>query len=323
MTVAPFTRVGLQFAGYAYPGVPDVQLFDRVAEIARTAEQSGFDSIWTMDHVQQIATVGDRTDPILEAYTTLAGLAVATSTASLGVLVSASGFRNPALLAKMVTTIDVMSHGRAVLGLGAGWHGEEYQAYGMDFPPLGRRMQRLSEAVRICRAMFTEHAPVFQGDHHRIDHALNVPPPVRLGGPPIMVGGSGERKLIPMVAELADGCNFFGGAATVRHKIDVLRQACEVVGRDPGSITKTWLGTALIADSEHELREGTERLSRLLGVPPAAVPAFCLCGSADQIAEQARQYRDCGVDGVIVSMDDAYDLERLARVGKALAEAMR
>lgn len=323
MTSTPFTRVGLQFAGYAYPGVPDVQLFERVADIARTAEQSGFDSLWTMDHVQQIATVGDKADPILEAYTTLAGLAVATSTAKLGVLVSASGFRNPALLAKMVTTIDVISRGRAVLGLGAGWHEEEYRAYGMEFPPIGRRMDRLSEAIQICRAMFTEHAPVFPGEHHRIDQALNVPPPVRPGGPPILVGGSGERRLIPMVARLADGCNFFGGPRTVRHKIDVLRRACEEAGRDPATITKTWLGTALIAESERDLRAGMERMGRLLGVAPAAVPTFCLCGTPEQVTEQAARYREYGVDGVIVSMDDAYQLEQVSRAGKALAEAMR
>lgn len=173
MTTAPFTRVGFQYASFSFPGVPDHRMFEQILAIAQTAERSGFDSIWVMDHVQQIATVGEREDPILEAYTTLSALAMATETVGLGVLVTAGGFRNPALLAKMVTTIDIISKGRAILGLGAGWHGEEYAAYGMPFPPLGDRMRQLSETIQICRAMFTQSAASFQGKHFRLDGALS------------------------------------------------------------------------------------------------------------------------------------------------------
>ncbi|WP_327379077.1 LLM class F420-dependent oxidoreductase (plasmid) [Streptomyces sp. NBC_01216] len=323
MSNAPFTKVGFQFASFAFPGVPDSQLFGHVVAVAQTAEQSGFDSLWVMDHLHQIATVGDRTDPILEAYTTLAGMAASTASARLGVLVSAVGFRNPALLAKTVTTIDVISKGRAVLGLGAGWHGEEYEAYGLPFPPLPQRMRELREAVQICRAMFTQHAPSFRGEHFHVDDVINVPQPIAPGGPPILIGGSGEQATIPMIARLADGCNFFGGPATVRHKVNVLRRACDAVGRDPADITKTWLGTALIADSEQELHRGMEDLGRLLGVRPAAVRALALCGTPDEVTEQVHTYRECGVDAVIVNMDDAHDLDRVARAGSVLAEAMR
>lgn len=323
MSRPPFTKVGFQFASYAFLDVPDARLFEHVVAVALTAERSGFDSLWVMDHVHQIATVGDRADPILEAYTTLAGLAAVTVSARLGVLVSPVGFRNPALLAKMVTGIDVMSKGRAVLGLGAGWHGEEYEAYGMPFPPLPQRMRELHDALRICRAMFTEHAPSYRGKEFHIDCAMNVPQPLTPAGPPILVGGSGEKTTIPMIARYADGCNFFGGPATVRRKIDVLRRACDAADRDPATITKTWLGTALIADSERELHQLTEELGRLLGVRPRAVRALALCGTPDEVTEQVQAYRACGIDAVIVNMDDAHDLERVARTGSVLSEAMR
>ncbi|MGW0574829.1 TIGR03560 family F420-dependent LLM class oxidoreductase [Streptomyces sp. NPDC002920] len=323
MSGTPFTRLGFQFASYGYPQVPDIRLFDHVAAVARTAEEAGFDSLWVMDHLHQISTVGDSADPMLEAYTTIAALAALTTKARLGVLVSAVGFRNPALLAKMITTIDMISKGRAVVGLGAGWHGEEYEAYGLEFPPLSQRMRELSEAIRICRAMLTKHAPSFHGKQFRIEGALNVPQPITPGGPPILIGGSGERTTIPMIAKLADGCNFFGGPATVRHKIDVLRRACDAVDRDPETITKTWLGTAIIADSEAELQQGMEALGRLHRIRPSAIRAIALCGTPDEVAERVHEYRDCGIDGVIVNMDDAHDLERVARAGKVLSEAMK
>ena len=321
--MSDITRVGLQFTGYTFPGVPDLELFERVEAIARTAEAAGFDSLWIMDHVHQIPSVGEPEDPILEAYTTIAAIAAVTSSARVGVLVTAGGFRNPALLAKMVTTIDVISGGRAVLGIGAGWHEEEHAAYGIPFPPVGERLERLAETVQICRAMFTEHAPTFSGKHYRIDRSLNVPRPVAPGGPPIMIGGSGERKLIPLVARLGDGCNFFGGPATVRHKVDVLVRACEAQGRDPATITKTWLGTAIVTDSEPKLQVSLERLGRELRIPAAAARAFALAGTPEQVAEQARRYRESGVDGIIVSLHDASDLAHLERVGATLAEAMR
>jgi F420-dependent oxidoreductase-like protein len=322
MTRLPLTRVGLQFSGYSFPGVPDDKLFHHVADAARAAEAAGFDSLWTMDHLHQIATVGSPDEPILEAYTTLAALATVTSAARLGVLVTAVGFRNPALLAKMVTTIDVISGGRAVLGIGAGWHEEEYRAYGLDYPPPGRRLAQLAEAVQICRAMFTGHAPRFSGTHHRIDEPLNVPGPINPDGPPILIGGGGERVLIPLVARLGDACNFFGGPATVRHKIDVLERACAAVGRDSGEITKTWLGHAIVADSERELHEGLERLGQLIDLPPDAARGFALCGTRDQVRDQVRRYRESGVDGFILAVLDPTDVAHLQTVGTTVREAL-
>ncbi|MFD7027464.1 TIGR03560 family F420-dependent LLM class oxidoreductase [Streptomyces sp. NPDC059917] len=315
---APVTRLGLQFAGYSFPGVPDAGIFTRVAEVAVAAENSGFDSLWTMDHLQQIDAVGDREEPILEAYTTLAALAAVTRSAKLGVLVTACGFRNPALLAKMVTSIDVISGGRAILGIGGGWHEEEYHAYGMPFPSTRDRMQQLAEAVQICRAMFTECAPEFAGRHHRIAQPLNSPSPISRSGPPILIGGGGERVLIPTVAKFGDACNFFGAPATVRHKIEVLTRACESVGRDPDEITKTWLGHVLISDNEQELQIAVDRLARLYHLSPRATRGFALCGTEADVLEQLANYRSVGVDGVIVTVLDSGDVDYVRRVGETL-----
>ncbi|MFI6683001.1 TIGR03560 family F420-dependent LLM class oxidoreductase [Streptomyces sp. NPDC050485] len=322
MTRPAITRVGLQLAGYSFPGTMDNKLFERVVEIAHTAEAAGFDSLWTMDHVHQIASVGERDEPILEAYTTLAALAAVTSTARLGVLVSCNGFRNPAVLAKMVTTIDVISGGRAILGIGAGWHEEECRAYGLEFQSTRERLAGLAEAVQICRAMFTEQAPRFSGTYHRVDEPLNVPGPLSPEGPPILIGGGGEKVLIPMVARYGDACNFFGGPATVRHKIKVLEKACAAVGRDSAEITKTWLGHAIITESEEELQESLERLGPLLGLAPSAVRGFALCGTREEVRRQVAEYRAAGADGLIVTVLDPGDLDHLRLVGTTLREAM-
>jgi F420-dependent oxidoreductase-like protein len=322
MSRRAITRVGLQFAGYSFSGIMDNKLFEHVVDIACAAEAAGFDSLWTMDHLHQIASVGDREEPILEAYTTIAALAAVTSTARLGVLVSACGFRNPALLAKMVTTIDIISGGRAILGLGAGWHEEECRAYGLAFPSTRERLAQLAEAVQICRAMFTEHAPRFSGTYHHVDKPLNVPGPLNPDGPPILIGGGGERVLIPMVARLGDACNFFGGPATVRHKIQVLERACAAVGRDCSEITKTWLGTAIITESEGEVQEALDRLGTLLGLAPSAARGLALCGTQEEVRRRVAQYRAAGVDGMIVTVLNPSDLDHLRRIGTTLREAM-
>ena len=323
MSHRPITRVGLQFAGYSFPGVMDNKLFGTVVDIAQTAEASGFDSLWTMDHVHQIASVGEADEPILEAYTTLAALAAVTSTAGLGVLVSCTSFRSPALLAKMVTTIDIISGGRAILGIGAGWHEQETHAYGMDFALSAReRLSQLDEAVQICRAMFTESAPRFTGEYYRVDEPLNVPGPLHPDGPPILIGGGGERVLIPLVARRGDACNFFGGPATVSHKIGVLERACAAVGRDSREISKTWLGTAIVTDSESELQASVERLGSLLGVAPNAARGLALCGTPAEVRRRVAEYRAAGVDGMIVTVLDPSDLDHLHRVGTTLREAM-
>src|SRR5215218_9206667 len=190
------TKFGLQLPNFSFSGVPDDEMFEHVAELAVAGEESGFDSLWVMDHYWQLPPLGGPTQPMLEAYTLLGGLAARTRRVTLGTLVTGVTYRNPALLAKMVTTLDIVSAGRAMLGIGAAWYEEEHDALGFDFPTAGERLDRLEEALQICRAMFTEETPSFAGTHYRIEKALNIPRPIQRNGPRIMVGGSGEKRTL-------------------------------------------------------------------------------------------------------------------------------
>lgn len=313
-------RLGLQIPNFTFPGVPDSELFDRVAEIAVTAEQAGFDSLWVMDHLYQIPNMGQRTEPMLESYTLLSGIAARTSRATLGTMVTGVTYRNPAHLAKIVTTLDIVSSGRAILGIGAAWNEDEHRGYGFDFPPAGERLARLEEAVQICRAMFTQEEATFQGRYHRIDGALNFPRPVRAGGIPILIGGSGERRTLRLVAQYADACNLFGDVPTIRHKLEVLARHCQDVGRDPSEITMTRLGALVIAGTPAEARRKAEARWARGNVAPAWRTSY-IVGDPDSVAEQARAYLDAGLDGLLFNMPDAYDLETVALAGKALTSA--
>jgi F420-dependent oxidoreductase-like protein len=282
------TRLGLQIPSFTFPGVADADLFETIAGIAATAENNGFDSLWVMDHLYQIGMVGPKEDPMLEGYTLLAGLGARTKRVALGTMVTGVTYRNPALLAKIVTTLDVISSGRAILGIGAAWNDDEHAGYGYDFPPVKERMDRLEEALQICRAMFTEAAPTFEGRHHRVKDVLNNPKPIR-GRIPILVGGGGEKRTLRLVAQYADACNLFGDPQQVRHKLDVLERHCADVGRDPAEITKTVLLTV---------------------EEPVAT------------AGQIPAYRAVGVDGFVVNMRGVEHLDRVAAAGEALAKAL-
>src|SRR5258705_533558 len=174
----PVPRLGLQIPNFTFPGVADADLFETIAGIATTAEAHGFDSLWVMDHLYQIEMVGPKDDPMLEAYTLLSALAARTRRVGLGTMVTGVTYRNPALLAKIVTTLDVISSGRAIMGIGAAWNDDEHAGYGYDFPSAGERLDRLEEALQIIRAMFTEQAPTFAGRHYRIADVLNNPKPI-------------------------------------------------------------------------------------------------------------------------------------------------
>ena len=246
----------------AGPARPELQLArtrrlrrssSKLVDIATTAEDSGFSSISMMDHLHQIPPVGPPENWMLEGNTMLAALAARTSTIHLGLLVGGVTYRNPALLAKLTTTIDIISGGRAVLGLGAAWFEEEHKAYGFDFPPLKERFERLEDALNIARMMFTEDVATYEGKHYRVDGAFNNPKPIR-GDIPILIGGCGERKTLRMVAQYADGSNLFGDVERVKHLLGVLEGHCETLGRDPGEITKTRMGRVYIG-ATHEAAE--------------------------------------------------------------------
>jgi F420-dependent oxidoreductase-like protein len=284
----PVTRLGLQIPNFTFPGVPDADLFETIAGIATTADASGFDSVWVMDHLYQIEVVGPREDPMLEAYTLLGALAARTRQVALGTMVTGVTYRNPALLAKIITTLDMISSGRAILGIGAAWNDDEHAGYGYDFPSAKERLDRLEEALQIIRAMLTEQAPSFQGRHYRIQQVLNNPKPIR-GRIPVLIGGGGEKRTLRLVAQYGDACNLFGGPHDVRHKLDVLERHCADVGRDPAEITKTVLYT---------VRDPME--------------------AADKVAA----YTAIGVDGVVVNLPDVQNLEKVAATGEALRKVL-
>ncbi len=259
---SPRPFFGLHLPNLTFPGVRPEGVFEHVVGLARAAEAAGFELVTVMDHFYQIGGVGPEENNMLEAYSTLAGLAARTERVHLGTLVSGVTYRNPALLAKMVTTLDVISGGRAVLGLGAAWNESEHQGYGFEFPPIGDRMDRLDEALTICRLMFTEERPSFAGQHYRIVRALNHPRPIQPGGPRILVGGGGERRTLLIAAKRADLTHWFAGSLDVlRHKTEVLERHCETVGRDPATITKTIGAPVLPVASVRDVQVALDRIA--------------------------------------------------------------
>jgi alkanesulfonate monooxygenase SsuD/methylene tetrahydromethanopterin reductase-like flavin-dependent oxidoreductase (luciferase family) len=217
-------------------------------------------------------------------------------------------------MAKITTTIDVISGGRAVLGLGAAWFEAEHKAYGFAFPPLRERFERLEDALRIARAMFTQPESSVAGHHHSTAGAMNVPQPPR-GDIPIMVGGSGERKTLRLVAQHADGSNFAGDVERVRHLIGVLDRHCEDVGRDPREITRTRIGALFLAPTH----EWARRKFDAARMPPERAAAVALVGDPDGIGEQAQALMDVGIEGLTLTIPDVHDLETVALAGATLA----
>ncbi|GAA0511185.1 LLM class F420-dependent oxidoreductase [Paractinoplanes deccanensis] len=230
-------RLGLHISNFTWPEGP-ARLAPVLADIASAADEAGFERISVMDHLWQIQAIGPAEWDMLEAYTTLGFLAAHTKRAKLLTLVTGVVYREPGLLAKAVTTLDVLSGGRAILGLGAAWNEEESRGLGLLFPPTKERFERLEEALKICRQMFHGDETPFEGTHYRLGRPLNAPRPLSRPHPPILIGGGGEKKTLRLVAQYADACNLFGGPQ-LQHKLDVLKQHCEDVGRDYDEIQKT------------------------------------------------------------------------------------
>jgi F420-dependent oxidoreductase-like protein len=304
--------LSLHLPNFNYPEVGPDRLFEKLVEIAEAAESTGYSGVTVMDHLHQIPGIGPRTNYMLEGNAILSALAARTSRVNLGLLVGGVMYRNPALLAKITTTIDIVSGGRAILGLGAGWFEEEHRAYGYPFPPLRERFERLEDALQIARLMFTQPESSFEGTHHSIHDALNMPQPLR-GDIPIMVGGSGERKTLRLVAKYADACNIFGDVEHVKHLLGVLESHCEAVGRDPAEITKTRMATVFVS------RSADEALARLeaAGLDERRRP-MAIAGDPDAVAEQAQELVDAGIEGLTISLPDVWDVSQVALAGEAL-----
>jgi F420-dependent oxidoreductase-like protein len=304
-------RFGLQIPNFGSQGPGD--LFDGVVQMATAAEEAGFDSVWVMDHFYQLPPMGGPAAPMLDSYTLLGALAARTQSVRLGAMVTGVTYRNPAHLAKIVTTLDVISGGRAILGLGAAWYDIEHDGLGFDFPPAGERLDRLEEALQICRAMFREEAPSFDGRYYRIHEARNVPPPVQPGGPPILVGGGGERRTLALAARYADMSNFFGDVATVAHKVDVLRGHCKEAGRDPSEVTVSRLSTLVLTADADETAATKEFLRQATGEEPTTSNV----GTPDELVGQVEELAAAGVEYFIFNVPTGTP-DTVRRVGEAL-----
>ncbi|SNQ46099.1 putative monooxygenase [Frankia canadensis] len=233
-------HIGLHISDFTWSGGPDTLARD-LTRVAAAAEDAGFAKLSVMDHLWQIAMVGPPEHDMLEAYTTLGYLAARTSRIELLAWVSAVVYREPGLLAKLVATLDVLSEGRAALGIGAAWFEDEARGLGLNFPPTAERFERLEEALQICLQMWSDSDAPYQGRHYQLERTLGVPRPLRRPHPPILIGGSGEKKTLRLVAQYAQACNLFNGPE-VEHKLDVLRRHCADVGRDYDEIEKTVIG---------------------------------------------------------------------------------
>lgn len=297
---------------YTFGGVPREKLFDRVVENAKAAEAAGFDLVTVMDHFYQIRGVGPETEPMLEAYTTLSALATQTSKVKLGTLVTGVTYRNPALLAKMATTLDVISHGRAVLGIGAAWNEDEHAGYGFEYPPIGRRMDRLDEALTIIKLMFTEDRPSYEGKYFRIDRALNVPRPIQPGGPKILVGGGGEKRTLRLLARHGDIGHWFGGPLEdLKRKKAIFEDHCKTEGRDPSQVMLTIGMNIVLVENERQAAAAVER------VPEPRRPMVSVATPA-QAAENLRSYLDAGFGGFTLSNMTQPDAESIALAGELI-----
>lgn len=279
-------KIGLQIPSFTWPG-GDAEIGSRLAEIGQLADEAGFASLWVMDHLFQIAYAGPPEDPMLEGYSALSFLAGITSRVTLGTLVTAVIYRYPGILAKTVTTLDVLSGGRAWLGIGAGWYEREAKGLGAPFPPLKDRFEQLEEALQITHQMWSDTVAPFAGKHYQLAETLNQPQPVRKPHPPIMIGGTGEQKTLRMVAQYADACNLFDrlGAEAIGHKLDVLKGHCERLERPYEELEITTLGTVHLA--------------------PGAQ-------SVDDVLAHCRSLADLGVHHAIFNLPNVSELAPLA-----------
>ena len=291
-------RLGLQLPSFTYPGgTPEIR--GRLTEIAQAAESAGLDSLWVMDHLFQLPADtgwGGPEEPMLEAYSTLGFLAGVTSRVSLGALVGCALFREPGLLVKAATTVDVLSGGRLTFGIGAGWYEREARGLGIAFPDRRERFARLEETLRIAHQLWSDDRSAFVGSFSELAEPIVRPQPLSHPRPPIMIGGNGEQRTLRLVARYADACNFLVlEPHEVRHKLEVLRRHCDAIGRDVSEIEISNL-------VEVDFRDGRMSDADVIGL--------------------MRAQADAGVQHLIVNMPDVWDLRHLERIGREVVPAL-
>jgi F420-dependent oxidoreductase-like protein len=309
-------RFGLHLGGFTFAG-GTAATAERLREIATAAEHAGFDAIYVMDHFRQIPQLGRAWDNFLESYTTLAFLSACTTTARLGALVTGITYRNVAHLGKIVATLDVLSGGRAVCGLGLAWFKAEHIAYGWDFPDTAHRYALLEDALRLLPLLWGKGSPAFEGRMISVPEATCYPRPIQ-EHLPIIVGGGGERRTLRLAARYADAANVLGDLESVRRKASVLRAHCAEVDRDPASIELTHLCTALVGTDDNEVSSLIDRL-RPRSVEPARYAASVNAGTVDDHIGRFRELAEAGVAEVMVRLPDLTDAEPLARMATVIS----
>ncbi len=289
-------------------GIPDpIEAYEAMTRVALEAESLGFHSIWLYDHFHTVPTPAQ--EVTFECWTSTAALARDTKRVRIGQMVTCNSYRNPALLAKMASTVDVLSHGRLVLGIGAGWYEHEYHAYGYTYPSTRERLQRLGEAIQVILAMWTQDEAIVEGTYYQVRGAINQPKGAQKPHIPLLIGGEGEKVTLRLVAQYGDACNVGGDIANIKHKFAVLKQHCEELGRDYNSIRRTTLvDYCAIAETEEaalakltpaELRDLEElRQTQLIGTPA-------------MIRQRLAEFEEAGVQELIIRFVDATHLESI------------
>jgi F420-dependent oxidoreductase-like protein len=293
-----------------------VEQFEAMTSVAKAADEGGWDSIWVYDHFH--TTPSPELETTFEAWTITATLARDTSRVRIGQMVSCNGYRNPALFAKIASTVDVASHGRLNAGIGAGWHEHEWRAYGYGFPETRDRLAMLRDAVEIIHRMWTEDYPVVQGKHHAIDGPINEPKGVQKPHPPLWIGGGGEKVTLKLVAQWGDACNVGGGNPdVVRHKLGVLSEHCEKLGRDFGAITKSTSVLLHLVDDERTAERETAEARGKVSLDEYRQSFFV--ATPERVIERVQELADAGVDYIILYLPrTAYDLEPVRRVAREI-----
>jgi len=302
------TRLGYQIPNFTYPDTGPAELFDAVARQAKEADGSGFDTLLVMDHFYQLAHLGEPELFMLECYTLLSALARETTNVRLSALVTGNTYRNPAVLAKTVTTLDIVSGGRAQLGIGAGWFELEHDAFGIEFGTFTDRFEKLEEALQIILPMLAGKTATLAGKHYNAVDAMNSPAPI--GHIPVMIGGGGERKTFRLVAEYADEANIIADAADMPRKLDALAQRCAEVGRDRSTVTVSWARTVCIAPTMEKARSDLDAYIRLRGMDPdtlsdewrSVIAGRFIVGDPDTVGEQLTRELSLGIDGFTINM---------------------
>jgi len=324
------TRLGYQIPNFTYPGVGPADLFDAIAYQAKEADTSGFDTVLVMDHFYQLPMLGDPDQFMLECYSLLSALARETKNVRLSALVTGNTYRNPAVLAKTVTTLDIVSEGRAQLGIGAGWYELEHDAFGIEFGTFTDRFEKLEEALQIIVPMLRGDRPSLDGQHYTAKDALNQPPAV--GRIPVMIGGGGEKKTLRMVAQYADESNLICAPSDLQRKLDALAEHCDRLGRDRSEITVSWQKTACIAPTNEEAmadlaayfqRRGIDLVS-MDEIDRDAMLGNFIWGNSDSVGEQFAAQLQPGIDGFTVNMPANGHVEgRVELLGQTLSPLIK